>query len=462
MTFFFQWGDVIACGKVLSDPDIARCHTNLGRYFHYGRISVWWLVVVMSVLWLLHATQTMLFMYRVGNTFELLSSRGLTAENLGRMRWPDLLHFMETRVGVPPPHFVHRLMRKDNYIIALVKHELMSVRVCGRTIYPCNGLLHYSLNLTLMSDMVTSNGRTLQEWYFHNAKYFVNSMRTLAVVYLLLSPFIMVFVFYHSILQCIQNCNVAQNYFGSRMYTTAFQWKVRMYNEPMHMLQHRLGRSYMYAQDYMDITGRSWMGPIFQLVNFASGAMLTTLLLLAVLDEGMLERVQIGGRPLLLVATITTALFALTLQHTRIHTVNAMYKRGGGGGVTHTPSATPEACMQQVSAHTRYFAPSWDGLCHTRRVRSEFASVYSLTITHVIGHILDTLLCPYVILWHVIPRADAILKFVYTHSTPIQGVGYVCDMTNAQLTATPSMLPGMTRGVISPSALYMYESEDCL
>ena len=458
MTCFFRWGDVVACGTVLSDQDTGRCHPTLMGYFRPGGVAEWLLVAVMSVLWGMHALQTAIYVNNVGEIFRVLCGRGLTSERLRGMRWSDLLHFMDTRVGVSPNHFVQRLMRKENYIIAFIKHGLVGARVCGHMVQPCSSLLHYSLGLTLLSDIVTAEGGALCTWYFRNKRHFVNGLRTLAFIYTLLGPFIMVFVVYYSFLQCVQNCHIANNYFGSRTYTTAFQWKVRAYNEPMHMLQHRLGKSYMHAQDYMNATSRSWTEPMLQTVNFMTGTLLTTLLLLAVLDESMLETVQIGGRPLLLVLTIATSLFALTLTHTRMYKTNSMYSRSVREDSGY---AVPEVCMQRVCAHTKYFPSSWNGLCHTQRVRREFEHVYSLAVVHFAQHILDTLLCPYVLLWHVIPQADAILEFVHSHSVPVDGVGYVCAI-GGECAMEARVGAKRPHDIGASSALYMYESNDCL
>lgn len=463
MTCFFRWGDVVACGKVLSDPVTSRCHPTLAGYVHAGGVVEWFLVTAMSVLWGMYVVQTAMHVCNVTHIFRVLHRRGLTSESLRGMRWSDLLHFMDTRMGVSPSHFVQRLMRKDNYIIAFIRHGLMSVRVCGYTIQPCSGLLHYSLSLTLLADMVTANGTALQTWYLRDKRHFVHGLRTLACVYTVLGPFIMVFVVYYSFLQCVQNCHIAHNYFGSRTYTSAFQWRVRAYNEPMHMLQHRLGKSYMHAQDYMNATSHSWVEPMFQCANFMAGTVLTTLLLLAVLDESMLETVQIGGRPLLLVLTVATSIFALTLTHTRMYKNNAMYSRCNQEDAAHSARcAVPEVCMQQVCAHTRYFPPSWRGFCHTQWVRREFAGVYSLTVTRFVRHIIDTLLCPYVLLCHVVPQAGAILEFVHAHSTPVDGIGYVCTVDSSAPTHDTQRPVDGSASLGASSALYMYESNDYL
>ena len=124
--------------------------------------------------------------------------------------------------------------------------------------------------------------------------------------------------------------------------------------------------------------------------------------------------------------TVTTSAFAATLQYTRMHEIVAAHKRQRMG------SADPEHCMQKIQQYTQYLPPGWIGACHTRRVRSEFECVYASSYTQLAYHVVDTLVCPYVIITHAVPMADRILKFVHDNSKPVEGAGYVCAMAADQ------------------------------
>jgi hypothetical protein len=233
------------------------------------------------------------------------------------------------------------------------------------------------------------------------------------------------------------------------MYDPCHKWRIRDYNELVHALNLRLRRSHKHAQMYMTITSRGILDNVMQVCNFACGSIAMLLVVCALVDEHMLDRVTMGGHPLLLCLTVTTTVFALTQAHhargenddTMAGTMSAHAdtETMDMGHLTAVGTLSPEECMKAVAAHTHYFPARWERRCHTACVRRDFASMYTHRHTRMIRVVFDTLLCPFILCMCFVPRTRTILQFIRDSSVNVGSVGFVCNRSVRRDTNAPTV-----------------------
>lgn len=87
----------------------------------------------------------------------------------------------------------------------------------------------------------------------------------------------------------------------------------------------------------------------------------------------------------------------------------------------------PEQLMTAVLAHTHYLPVTWRGQAHTTRVRDQFGHFFQLRAMYLINELLSPITTPFILMFHLRPRALDIVDFFRNFTVSVVGVGDVCS-----------------------------------
>lgn len=87
----------------------------------------------------------------------------------------------------------------------------------------------------------------------------------------------------------------------------------------------------------------------------------------------------------------------------------------------------PEQLMAAVLAHTHYLPVTWRGLAHTNQVRVQFGEFFQIRSIYMLNELISPLTTPYILMFHVRPRALDIVDFFRNFTVSVVGVGDVCS-----------------------------------
>lgn len=240
--------------------------------------------------------------------------------------------------------------------------------------------------------------------------------RRLAVLNLVMSPFLTVFMVLYFFLRNAERLYHHPSAVGARRWSAVARWHMRELNELPHLLEARLAAAHAPATTYCAAFPNPVLSMCAKFVAFVVGAFAAALIALAAVDERILEGV-LWGRNLLWYTALCGTLLALS---------RALIIDDDPGA---RPPA-PDAAMAAVVAHTHYLPRRWRNAAHTRGVHDEFASLFPLAVSTLVEEVASIFLAPALLWWSLPACAGDIIRFVREFTTDAEGVGHVCSLAS--------------------------------
>lgn len=322
---------------------------------------------------------------------------------------------------------VMRLMRKENYLIGMLNKGVLAFPIsiwvpgAGPVVKVGRGLIQHRLILTKTLEW-TLNWCILQSMFDRNfcvKRDFVSTPKTLkkrlmlvGLVMLLLSPFLVIFMLVYLFLRHAEQFYNHPSTASSRRWSNLSKWIYREYNEVDHLFKHRINSSIIHASDYL----RQFPSPIISIIakfiSFVFGGFAAVLLIIAFLEESLLEG-HIFGRNLFWYAAVFGTITAIS----RAAIAEELLV------------LDPEGTMSMVVQHTHYMPKRWRGKENSEAVRLEFATLFQYTGMMLLEEMASIFLTPYLLMFVVPKRVDDILQFIADFTVHVEGVGHVCSFS---------------------------------
>ncbi|XP_027363717.1 autophagy-related protein 9 isoform X2 [Abrus precatorius] len=322
---------------------------------------------------------------------------------------------------------VMRLMRKENYLIGMLNKGVLAFPIsqwvpgAGPSVKSGTNGTQYRLILTKPLEW-TLNWCILQSMFDRNfcvRRDFVSNPKTLkkrlmvvGIVMLLLSPFLVIFMLVYLFLRHAEQFYNHPSTASSRRWSNLSRWVFREFNEVDHLFKHRINSSVLHASDYLKQFPSPIISIIAKFISFVSGGFAAILIIIAFLEESLLEG-HIFGRNLLWYAAVFGTITAIS----RAAITNELLV------------LDPEGAMSMVVQHTHYMPKRWRGKESTEMVRIEFETLFQYTGMMLLEEMASIFLTPYLLLWVVPKRVDDILQFISDFTVDVEGVGHVCSFS---------------------------------
>jgi len=306
-----------------------------------------------------------------------------------------------------------RIMRKDNYLVALFNEDLLDLTV------PIPGFskhewlsknLEWSIRFCLINYMFTDEFTIHQEFLKDvgglKRRFFWIGILNLAVL-----PFSILFMMMHFIMKHAQDWHSKKSYLGPQMYSPSALWLFRDFNELPHFFEKRMYQSYEHAVKYQIHFPTTTFSILAKGAMYVSGAFVSVLLLFTILDEALLLYVEIGGRQLVFYSIIFSGIFVVARSIVPAPELD-IYE--------------PEEAMAKIAAYTHYFPPEWRNKCHTQEVRDSFANKFQYKAALFLLEIISTLFTPWILCVSLPRCVPRILEFIEEYTTEVPGIGAAC------------------------------------
>jgi autophagy-related protein 9 len=314
----------------------------------------------------------------------------------------------------------NRLMRKENYMIALVNKDILDLTLPipflrNRQLF--SRTMEWNLNLCVMDFVFNEQGqlRTLFLKDTHRRALSDALRRRFAIAGIMnifVAPFIVVYFTMHYFFRYFNEFKKNPGQIGSRQYTPMAEWKFREFNELWHLFERRTNMSYPFASRYVDQFPKDKTVQAARFVAFISGALASVLALASVIDPELFLGFEITPD--------RTVLFYLGIFGT-------VWAFARGLAPEETDVFDPEYALRELIGFTHYFPSGWKGRLHSDDVRKEFAVLYQMKIVIFLEEILSMIFTPFV-LWFSLPKcSDSIIDFFREFTVHVDGVGYLCS-----------------------------------
>ncbi|KAK4482330.1 hypothetical protein RD792_009483 [Penstemon davidsonii] len=322
---------------------------------------------------------------------------------------------------------VMRLMRKENYLIGMLNKGLLAFPIswwvpgAGPTakVSP-NGVRHrlvlpktleWTLNWCILQSMFDRNFR-LRRDFVSDPKTLKKRLMIVGFVMLLLSPFLIIFMLVFLFLRHAEQFYNHPSTASSRRWSNLSKWMFREFNEVNHLFKHRMNSSIIHASDYLKQFPSPILTIVAKFISFVSGGFAAVLIIIAFLEESLLEG-HVFGRNLFWYAAVFGTITAIS----RAAMIDELLV------------LDPQGTMSLVVQHTHYMPKKWRGKENTEIVRFEFETLFQYTGMMLLEEMTSIFLTPYLLLFVVPKRVDDILQFIVDFTIDVEGVGHVCSFS---------------------------------
>lgn len=218
----------------------------------------------------------------------------------------------------------------------------------------------------------------------------------LAVVNLLLLPFLIVFVALYALFRYGEQFYKDPSSAGARQWSLAAKWYFRSYNEMPHVLEERLRLSSKYADRYIKQFAAGALQHAARAIAFISGSIVVWLLLLSVINEHVLLSMELSSdKAILWWITILSSVWAVCRG--LLHEQHVFY---------------PGAALEVVHGVVRRLPPHFLQNANSKHVNRQFRQLYPLRVVTLFQEFLGLVLTPYIMLKRVHPAAEQLITSV--------------------------------------------------
>ncbi|KAJ6844662.1 autophagy-related protein 9 isoform X2 [Iris pallida] len=322
---------------------------------------------------------------------------------------------------------VMRIMRKENYLIGMINKGVLSfpihwwvpgagpaviTRENGRRnhlILPKT--LEWTLDWCIFQSMFDSKF-SVQRDFLTNPSLLKRRLVVVGIVMFLISPCLVIFMLVYLFLKHAEQFYNHPSTASSRRWSNLSKWMFREFNEVDHLFKHRMCNSVVHALDYVKQFPSPLISTVAKFMAFVSGGFAAILIIIAFLDEDLLEGHIFGhnllwyGAVLGTVIAISRALVAEELQ-----------------------VLDPAGAMSLVVQQTHYMPKRWRGKENSDSVRKEFETLFQYAGKMLLEEMASIFITPYLLIFVVPKRVDDILRFITDFTVDIEGVGHVCSFS---------------------------------
>jgi autophagy-related protein 9 len=328
----------------------------------------------------------------------------------------------------------NRIMRQENYLIALFNKELLDLRVPlptfvknmlgpekfnenGSKVQTLSRALEWNLRFCLMQYLFDHEGKVMKVFLKrkHRQRLIEGLQRRfifMGCLNAVFAPFIVPYILIYSFFRYFEEYQKNPSLIGGRKYTLFAQWKFREFNELPHLFTRRLDESHQLASIYIGQFPNENLTIIMRFIAFVSGSFAAVLGLAALLDADLIVHFEITPH--------RTIFFYIGVFATILAVVRGMIPE-------ENRVFDPEMLMDEVVIHTHYMPEEWKGKLHSKQVHQQFGELFTMRILIFVQELLSVILTPF-ILWFSLPTcAPAIIDFFRDFSVHVEGRGYVCS-----------------------------------
>ncbi|KAG4026567.1 hypothetical protein MFRU_039g00450 [Monilinia fructicola] len=326
----------------------------------------------------------------------------------------------ESKERLDAHDIANRLMRKENYLIAMFNKEILDLTLPlpflqGRQLF--SKTLQWNLEWCILDFVFNDHGQVrellLKDSHrrelsdgLRDRFMFAGLMNVICapviVIYVVIVYFFRYFNQYHK--------NPAA--LGSRSYTPLAEWKFREFNELHHLFNKRVNMSYPFASRYLDQFPKVKMAHMAKFITFMAGAVVSVLVIATIWDPDVFLKFDITAeRSVLFYLGVFGPLWAIT--NGMIPDENLVFD--------------PEYALRNVVEYTHYMPNHWQGRLHSDEVKREFSTLYQLKLVIFFEEVFSIIITPF-LLWFSLPKcSDQIIDFFREFTVHVDGVGYVCS-----------------------------------
>ncbi|CAG8511318.1 11271_t:CDS:10 [Ambispora leptoticha] len=317
-------------------------------------------------------------------------------------------HLTHTQQRLDAHNIANRIMRQENYLIALINKELLNLSIpipfLGRR-QMLTKILEWNLSFCILDYVFDEDGQISNRFLKNVDREDLKQKLRRRFIFMgyinfIFAPFIVVYLLLFFFFRYFEEYSKNPSSLGSRQWSPFAKWKFREFNELPHLFQLRLNNSYEPAMKYINQFPKEKSVLVARFVSFIAGSFAAILILATLIDSELF---------LLEITPERTVLSYIGIFGIILHISRGMIPDDHS-------EFDPEKLLKEVIEYTHYLPNEWRGNLHADEVRKGFAELFEMKIMLFLQEILGVIFTPFKIV-------DFFLQF----TVHVDGVGHVCS-----------------------------------
>lgn len=318
-----------------------------------------------------------------------------------------------------PFEITNRIMRKENYFIALINKNIidfnLDIPFYGKYNY-FTQILEWTLHITII-DFFFDKSNNVKIDFLRNdlidklSTSLTYRFRFIGIISLICLPFILFLLLAYYIFKYGQEYK-SNSFFNSRQWSLYSKWKFREFNELTHIYQNRINNAHKLAIDYVDQFPSYKLSHFSRLIEFISSSILIVIIIFSIDKPEILTKLYIYDTK--------TALWLIGILGSVISVCRSFI-----------PSENfifnPENTMIKIYKYTHYMPNDWKKNCHTEFVSNSFKQFFNFKIIYFINELIGIIIIPFILIFKLPSYSYDIVSFINSHTSDISELGYVCS-----------------------------------
>ncbi|KAF2227805.1 autophagy protein Apg9-domain-containing protein, partial [Elsinoe ampelina] len=314
----------------------------------------------------------------------------------------------------------NRLMRRDNYYIALINKEILDLQltipfVGQRSFYSKS--LEWCLSFCFENFVFDSHGHV--QPHILDAKLRLRMIETLrrrfrfaAIISIIMAPFNITAQCIYFFSRYYAEFRNSPAQLGARAFTPHAEWRMREFNELEHDFRRRCKMSYPFADRYLAQFPRDKTIQFLQFVSLVAGTVAAVLGIATLLDPELFLGFEVTSN--------RTAVFYLSVSM-------AIFAAARGAVPDDAEVHEPVLHLFEVIEYTHYAPQRWRNKYHTPAVRDEFAAMYQVKVLVFLEEILSLVAAPFILWKNAGKPSAAVIDFFRQNTVHVDGLGGLCN-----------------------------------
>lgn len=360
--------------------------------------------------------QTISWQDVVGRLMNLRDANPITSDKLKYLHSTNM-----SRQRMDAHDIANRLMRRENYLIALFNKDILDLTVPLPFLRNKGSMLTRTLEWNLSQcilDYVFNDRGQVHTMFLkdtHRRTLSAGLRRRFLFAGMMNAIFAPFIVTYFLVLFLLKNLNdfiKTPARISHRQYTPLAEWKFREFNELWHLFQIRLNMSYPAAEAYVEQFPKEKTAQVARFVSFVASSLLGVLAIGTMVDYELIKGFEIAHN--------LNALSCIGILTTIVAVSRGMLQED-------YTVYDPEWSLCNVIQHIHYMPDSWKEKLHSDDVKREFMQLYAMKVSIFMEEVLGVIFTPFILWWSLPKSCDRIIDFFREFTVHVDGVGYVCS-----------------------------------
>ncbi|KAJ2669285.1 autophagy protein atg9 [Coemansia sp. RSA 1085] len=314
---------------------------------------------------------------------------------------------------------INRIMRRENYMIALFNKDVLSISIPGLTqSQALSKALEWNLSFCLMNYLFDERGQLRRRFLKESNRAILSEglrrrFRFMAVINMMFAPFIVVFLLLYSFFRYFEELYHEPGTLMSRAFTPYAKYKFRNFNEVPHSFRRRLDAAHPKATLYLSQFRNHTLIAVARFVSFIAGSFAALLLVFTVVDNELSLEFEITSH--------RTVLFYIGLFSAVLAAARGMIPQD------EQEYLHPAWIIREALEDLQFMEPSWRGHLDTTKVRQEFEVLFSYKLLIFAYELLGVVTAPFIMLFSLPGCAEKVVDFFREFTVHREGLGYVCS-----------------------------------